>query len=105
MENFEVITICKVKQGNKYFYKTFKSKEIPNNQACLTIRVREKANFVFTCHQKHKKFFDEKFTYRVGRILIAKIHTKNGKISPIEVIGSDFKAQQVCSVTADLDEG
>lgn len=87
-----------MKQGYKYFYKTFKSKEVPNNQACMMIKVKEPANFVFTCHQKHKKFFDDKFNYRVGKILVAKIDTKTGKIKPVKVIGSDFKAKQVCSV-------
>lgn len=64
----------------------------------MMIKVKEPAKFVFTCHQKHKKFFDDKFRYRVGKILVAKIETKSGKIKPVKVIGSDFKAQQVCSV-------
>lgn len=39
------------------------------------------------------------------RILLAKIETKNGKITPIHTVNADFKVQQVCNVTADLETG
>ncbi len=36
-------------------------------------------------------------------ILLAKIEQNHGKIIPIKTIASDFKAQQICSITADID--
>lgn len=68
----------------------------------MLMTVNQKASFTFTCHQKHKKFFDDKFNYQMVRILVGKVECKNGKITPIKTISTDFKTQQVCSVTADL---
>lgn len=36
-------------------------------------------------------------------ILLAKVELKHGKIIPVKTIASDFKTQQVCSITADID--
>lgn len=59
-----------------------------NNQAILHINVKEKADFSISVNQKHKKFFDDKFSYKMCGILLAKIDANNGKMVIIETIKS-----------------
>ena len=71
LANFEVITISRVKYGSNYYYKTFTAKELTDNQGCLLMKVKDKTQVSVTVHQKHKKFFDEKFKYSMVRGLLA----------------------------------
>lgn len=100
VDNFEVITTSRVQKGNKYFYKTFSSKELTNNEGAIIIKVKEKAVYTFTCHQKHHKFFDDKHKYKMIRLLLAQIEVEKGRIYPIETIDAEFKVQQSCMINA-----
>lgn len=56
-------------------------------------------------HQKHKKFFDDKFKYGMIKVLLAQVDRRGENIIPSRTIGADFKTQQVCCIEADLEPG
>lgn len=91
VQNFEVITGCRVKYGYNYFYKTFKACELSNNnEGTMLLKLKNDGQINVTMHQKHKKFFDDKFKYQMLRIMLAKI-----EISPQNkiIIKKTIKAQ------------
>ena len=101
-QNFEVISVCKVKKGYQYFYKTFDKKELPNNRGGLLLNVGKPTKAFVTIYQKHKKFFDDKFSYDVLRILIAEVSTNKNSFNVVKTLSSDFKPMQACHLEVDL---
>ena len=69
------------------------------------MRVGEPMRVTVSVHQKHKKFFDEKFKYGMIKVLLAEVEKRGQNIIPSRTINADFKTQQVCSVEADLEPG
>ena len=69
-KNFEVISICKNTKGYNYFSKTFSQKELTDRTGALLVRPSGSVKAHISIHQKHKKFFDDKFSYDIIRILV-----------------------------------
>ena len=99
---FEVISVCKVKKNYNYFFKTFDKKELVNNRAGLLLSMKKPGKIYATIHQKHKKFFDDNFSYDIIRILIAEVNTSKDGFKVVKTIISDFKSHQACPIEADL---
>ena len=72
------------------------------NQGSILMRAGEQMKATITVHQKHKKFFDERFKYGMIKILLAQVDRRGENIIPRRTIGADFKTQQICSIEADL---
>jgi hypothetical protein len=67
------MSVCKVRRGFSYFYKTFSRKDLSSNRGGLMLSLQKPGKVFATIHQKHKKFFDDKFAYDIVRILIAEV--------------------------------
>lgn len=104
-QNFEVITVCKVFKNYTYHYKSFSQKELTNRTGSIALHPHSPTKVYVSLHQKHKKFFDDKFSYDTIRLLLAEIDTSKEEMRVIKTIKSDFNATQVCSVEADLESG
>lgn len=49
-------------------------------------------------HQKHKKFFDENFSYNLLRLLVAEVEVGQGGWKVVRTLQVNYKTQQVCSI-------
>jgi hypothetical protein len=49
-------------------------------------------------HQKHKKFYDDKFAYDIIRILVAEVSTSKNSFKVVKTVKSDFKSLQACCI-------
>ena len=93
---FEVISVCKVRKNYSYFFKAFDKKELVNNRAGLLLSMKKPGKIYATIHQKHKKFFDDNFTYDIIKILIAEVSTNKNTFNVIKTLESDFNSKQAC---------
>jgi len=60
------------------------------------ISINKPGKIYATIHQKHKKFFDHKFSYDIIRILIAEVSTSKGGFKIVRSMASDFNSKQAC---------
>lgn len=81
--NFEVISICKTTKGYNYYSKTFGQKELADRTGAVLLRPSGPVKAYFSIHQKHKKFFDDKFSYDIIRILVAEVEAVEGSLKVI----------------------
>ena len=74
VKNFEVITVSRHIQNSFYYYKTFNAKQLPaNGLRAMSFQLDEKTHVNFGIHQKHKKFFDDKYHYKVISLMICEM--------------------------------
>ena len=97
-----MISVSKIRRNYSYFYKAFDRKELTNNRGGLLLSLSKPGKVYATIHQKHKKFFDDKFTYDIIRILIAEVSTSKNSFKVVKSIESDFNSKQACCIEADL---
>lgn len=81
-----------------YFFKAFSEKELTNNSAALFINSKIPTKAFINLHQKHKKFFDENFSYKVLRLLVAEVEVGEGGWKVVKTLQVNYKTQQVCSI-------
>jgi calpain-15 len=97
-QNFEVISVCKVRHNYSYFYRSFDRKELTNNRGGLLLTASKPTKIYATIHQKHKKFFDQTFSYDIIRILVAEVSTNGGSFQVVKTLETDFNAKQACCI-------
>lgn len=57
----------------QYFYKAFGQKELTHNRGGLLMTLHRPMKVFLSIHQKHKKFFDDKFSYDIIKLMIAEV--------------------------------
>lgn len=97
-----MISVGKYMKNYSYFYKAFSEKDITNNSGALLIRPSVPTKVFITIHQKHKKFFDDNFAYKVLRLLIGEVETGQEGWQLSRTLKVAYKAQQVCCIEVDL---
>jgi hypothetical protein len=93
-----MISVGKYMKNYNYFFKAFSEKELTNNTAALFIHPKVQTKAFINLHQRHKKFFDEKFSYNVLRLLVAEVEVGEGGWKVIKTLQVNYKTQQVCSI-------
>jgi hypothetical protein len=93
-----MISIGKYMKNYTYFYKTFSQKELTNRTGGIIVYPKVGMKTVISVHQKHKKFFDENFTYSVLRLLVAEVDTNKEELKVVKTLKTSYKTQQVCKI-------
>ena len=105
MQSFKVIAYSLVKYGYHYFYKTFHQSQLNSHQGSLLFSIKQPTTAHCSIHQKHQKFFDEKYSYEILRLLVGRVEMVDGKIKPIKLIESAFNSRPSCYVSLELQPG
>ncbi len=81
-----MISVCKLLKNYNYFYKTFAQKDLINRTGGLVLHLKEPTKAFISLHQKHKKFFDDKFSYDIIRLMIAEVDTSKEQLKVVKTI-------------------